>query len=192
MLGYLLRTRGIAKVLHSGFGSHTSKGFSTKPIVSRSAEQDPPSSTSEFLKAFGVLLEAPKKTGVVGRWDWHMWQMFLMLLPPLGVAGLASFARYDMRTQEAILAAQKQEKEDEEQMAQQEAANQKMQSQQDTHTEANRQQQAEIQARLEELERAVRSMHARQLAQEMTGGAAGRSNHSEQGNEEQQSKTDKS
>lgn len=39
MLGYLLRTRGIAKVLHSGFGSHTSKGFSTKPIVSRSAEQ---------------------------------------------------------------------------------------------------------------------------------------------------------
>ena len=39
MLGYLLRTRGIAKVLHSGFSSDTSKGFSTKPIVSRSAEQ---------------------------------------------------------------------------------------------------------------------------------------------------------
>ncbi len=94
MLGYLLRTRGIAKVLQSGFSSHTSKAFSTKPIVSRSAEQGkhktqlqsmnqqghpanvvlihhvlagPPSSTSEFLKAFGVLLEAPKKTGVVGR-----------------------------------------------------------------------------------------------------------------------------
>lgn len=98
MLRYLLRTRGIGKVLHSGFSSHTSKGFSTKPTVSKSAEQgkhktqlqkhesnhhaqqhpasfvlihhvfaDPPSSTSEFLKAFGVLLEAPKKTGVVGR-----------------------------------------------------------------------------------------------------------------------------
>ncbi len=39
MLGYLLRTRDIAKVFHSGFGSHTSKGFSTKPIVSRSAKQ---------------------------------------------------------------------------------------------------------------------------------------------------------
>ncbi|KAL0030985.1 hypothetical protein WJX79_006827 [Trebouxia sp. C0005] len=173
MLGYLVRMRGTAKVLHSGLCSHTSKGFSTKPVVSRSAEQDPSSSTSEFLKAFGVLLEAPKKTGVVGRWDWHLWQMFLMLLPPLGVVGLASFARYDMRTQEAILAAKKQEKEDEEQIAQQEAANQKMQAQQVTHTAANRQQQAEIQARLEELERAVRLMHARQLAQEMTGGPAG-------------------
>ncbi|DBA90698.1 hypothetical protein WJX77_002670 [Trebouxia sp. C0004] len=169
MLRYLLRKRGIAKVLHS---SHTSKGFSTKPIVSRSAEQEPPSSTSEFLKAFGVLLEAPKKTGVVGRWDWHLWQMFLMLLPPLGVTGLAYFARYDMRTQEAILSAKKQEKEDEEQMAQQEATNQKLQARHDTHTAANRQQQAEIQARLEELERAVRLMHARQLAQEITGGPA--------------------
>ena len=39
---------------------------------------------------------------------------------------------------------QKQEKRDEEQMAQQEAANQKMQSQQDTHTAADRQQQAEV------------------------------------------------
>jgi len=32
---------------------------------------DTPSSTSEFLKAFGVLLEAPKKTGVVGRCEMH-------------------------------------------------------------------------------------------------------------------------
>ena len=39
---------------------------------------------------------------------------------------------------------QKQEKEDEEQMAQQEAADQKLQAKQDTHTAANRQQQAEV------------------------------------------------
>lgn len=43
---------------------------------------------------------------------------------------------------------QKQEKEDTEQMAQQEAANQKMQPQQDTHTAANRQQQAEVRLNL--------------------------------------------
>lgn len=39
---------------------------------------------------------------------------------------------------------QKQEKEGEEQTAQQEAANQQMQSQQDTRTAADRQQQAEV------------------------------------------------
>ena len=69
---------------------------------------DKPSSTAEFFKSFGVLLEEPERAGVVGRytcsvychdqginamhdysygicrWDWHLWQIFVMLLPPLG------------------------------------------------------------------------------------------------------------
>ncbi|KAL3146111.1 hypothetical protein ABBQ38_015460 [Trebouxia sp. C0009 RCD-2024] len=90
-----------------------------------------------------------------------------MLLPPLGVAALATFANHDMQKQEALLLIQKEQQEKEELAAQLTVPTQPQES--SAHADSRTSPNSEVKAKLEALEDAIKLMQVRQLVQDMTG-----------------------
>lgn len=58
-----------------------------------------------FWESADVLFsEKPKVHSVVGRWDWHLWQMIVALLPSLAVYQFVRIARADLAAADAAVA----------------------------------------------------------------------------------------
>ncbi|BDA50347.1 hypothetical protein COCOBI_16-0230 [Coccomyxa sp. Obi] len=53
-----------------------------------------------FMESAEILFSEREKPRIIGRWDWHAWQLFVSLLPPFGVYCLAMYAQKEMQRME--------------------------------------------------------------------------------------------
>ncbi|CAL8464750.1 g4285 [Coccomyxa elongata] len=106
-----LASRNYCGTLRSGrlFSSTTAEGRTEissvaahSPTATKGHLSSRPVSKKEygFMESAEILFSEREKPRIIGRWDWHAWQLFVSLLPPFGVYCLAMYAQKEMQRME--------------------------------------------------------------------------------------------
>ncbi|GMH34531.1 hypothetical protein BSKO_02365 [Bryopsis sp. KO-2023] len=64
-----------------------------------------------FMQAARLMMKPKSGPRYIGRWDWHLWNFLIALLPACAVYGLAMVGRHQFNTGEQLIALQKEKEE---------------------------------------------------------------------------------